>query len=142
MHQYIPLLAATFLVPASLLIDTPSLVAHQPLAAEDVKVTVHLVPDDSPYAGQPSLTWFHLMRADGKTVPLSDCNCNLTVYDSQNQVIARPQLAETAVEGHEQPMGTNITFPNAGKYELVFAGGSNSAAFKSFELKVPVTVRP
>jgi hypothetical protein len=142
MHQYIPLLAAIFLVPASLLIDTPNLVAHQDLSTGDVKAVVHLVPDDSPQAGQPSLTWFQLMRADGQTVPLSDCNCSLVVYDSQDQAIARPQLAETAVEGHESPISTNITFPNAGQYELVFTGESNSSAFKPFELKVPVTVRP
>jgi hypothetical protein len=142
MHQYIPLLAATFLVPASLFIDTPSLIAHQHLTVGDIKATVHLVPDDSPYAGKPSLTWFHLMRADGETVPLSDCNCSLVVYDAQDQAIARPQLAETAVEGHEKPIGTTLTFPNAGQYELVFTGASNSDAFNPFELKVPVTVRP
>jgi hypothetical protein len=142
MHQYIPLLAATFLVPASLLIDIPNLVAHQDLAVGDVKATVHLVPNDSPQAGQPSPTWIHLMRADGETVPLTDCNCNLVVYDAQDRPIERPQLAESTAEGHEQLMGTSITFPTAGSYQLVFAGQSRSEGFSPFEIKVPVTVRP
>ena len=142
MHQYLPLLMSLVLVPASVLMDTSDMISHQHLTVGELQATVHLQPDDSPYAGQPSPTWVHLIRADGETVPLTDCNCNLVVYDSQGRAIARPQLAETPVEGHETPIGTSITFPTSGSYRLVFAGQSRSEAFKPFELEIPVTVRP
>lgn len=142
MHQYLPLLVSMVLVPASVFMDTSDMISHQPLTVGDLQATVHLQPDDSPYAGQPSPTWIHLIRSDGKTVPLTDCNCNLVVYDSQDRAIVYPQLAETSVEGHEQLIGTSITFPTPGNYRLVFAGQSRSEAFTPFELKIPVTVRP
>jgi len=122
--------------------DSSDMIAHQHLAVGDLQATVHLQPDDSPHAGQPSPTWIHLIRSDGETVSLADCNCNLVVYDSQNRPIARPQLTEMSIPGHEQPMGTSITFPMSGSYRLVFAGQSRSEAFKPFELEIPVTVRP
>ncbi|MBI4783907.1 MAG: hypothetical protein HY785_21695 [Oscillatoriophycideae cyanobacterium NC_groundwater_1537_Pr4_S-0.65um_50_18] len=142
MHKYLSLLVSIVLVPAHIFMDMPHAIAHQPLALEDVQATVHLEPDDSPYAEQPSPTWIHLMRSDGETVPLADCNCNVVVYDSLNQAIARPSLAAVSAEGHEQLMGTSITFPKAGDYRLVFAGQSRSEAFQPFELEIPVTVRP
>ena len=142
MRRFISPLVAAVLVPASLSIAALSAIAHQHLSIGDVQATVHLEPDDSPHAGQPSLTWFHLMRSDGETVPLADCTCNVVVYDSQNQPIAQPQLAEAEVEGHERPIATNITFPNPGTYQLVLTAQPKEDQFKPFELKIPVTVRP
>lgn len=142
MRQSISLFIASLLVPASLLTASSNAIAHQDVTVGTVEVTVHLEPDDSPYAKIPSLTWFHLSHPDGETIPLSNCNCNLVVYNAQNQPIAQPQLSETEVEGHEQPISTNITFPTPGTYQLVLTGEAKGDDFQPFELTVPVTVRP
>lgn len=143
MRHSIALAVAGLIVPVGFLIGSSTATAHQHMMVGDVQATVHLEPDDSPYAGQPSFTWVHLSDANGDTIPLVDCACSLVVYDSQNQPIANPQLSESEVEGHESPMTTNITFPDAGTYQLVFTGQPKAEnAFEPFELTVPITVRP
>jgi len=143
MRQAISWVVAGLLFPTSLLINSSSAIAHQHRMIGDVQATVHLEPDDSPYAGESSFTWFHFTDTNGETIPLADCTCNLVVYDSQNQPIANPQLSESDVEGHERPITTNITFPSAGTYQLVFTGEPKQEnAFEPFELTVSVTVRP
>jgi hypothetical protein len=130
------LLAAIFLFCGS-----PTAIAHQDYTAGAVTAMVHLEPDDSPQAGKPSPTWIHLVRGDEQTIGLSDCACNLTVYDSQQQAIANPELSETTVAGHDRPLSASITFPSAGDYQLVLTGQSKSNQFEPFELDVPVKVR-
>lgn len=142
MRQSISLFIASLLIPASLFINSSTAIAHQDLTVGTVEVTIHLEPDDSPYAKIPSLTWFHLSHPNGETIPLSNCNCKLVIYDAQNQPIAQPQLSEAEVEGHEQPISTSITFPTSGTYQLVLTGESKGDDFQPFELTVPVTVRP
>lgn len=143
MRQSVALAVASLLVSAGLLIDPSNTIAHQQTMISNVQAVVHLEPDDSPYAGEPSFTWFHLINANDETIPLADCTCNLVVYDSQNQPIANPQLSEADVEEHERPITTTITFPSAGSYQLVFTGQPKQEnLFEPFELTVPVTVRP
>ncbi|NJR37546.1 MAG: hypothetical protein HC781_00295 [Leptolyngbyaceae cyanobacterium CSU_1_4] len=142
MRQSISLFVAGLLAPASLLVSSLNAIAHQHMMVGTVQATVHLEPDDSPYAKIPSLTWFHLSHPQGETIPLANCNCNLVVYDSRNQPIAYPQLSEADVEGHERPISTSITFPTPGLYQLVLTGEPKGDSFQPFELTVPVTVRP
>lgn len=141
MNPFTSLLMMSLLAPSNLLPPDPSIIAHQQQAISHIKATVHLEPDDSPYAGQSSLTWFHLTNARDETVTLSNCHCSLVVYDSQNQPIAYPQLSESEIAGHEKPITTTITFPSAGFYEMVFTGRSKTDQFEPFELRVPVIVR-
>lgn len=130
------------LIALGLSLNTSKAIAHQPIELENIRATVHLDPQDSPYARVPSVTWFHLTRPNGETVSLSDCDCALTVYNSQNQSIVQPQLTESSVEGHERPITTRIIFPNSGTYRLVLTGRSKTNSFEPFQLTVPVTVRP
>lgn len=117
-------------------------IAHQELIFGNIRATVHLDPQDSPHARVPSFTWFHLKRPDGGSIPLSDCNCSLVVYNDQNQVMVQPQLAETEVAGHERPITTRITFPDPGSYRLIFTGRSRTNSFDPFQLSISVIVRP
>ncbi|HEY9697156.1 MAG TPA: hypothetical protein V6D10_07840 [Trichocoleus sp.] len=135
------LLVVSLFVPSSLVITQSRVIAHQNQAISNIKATVHLEPDDSPYARQPSLAWFHLTDSTGETIALSDCHCSLVVYDSQNQPIASPQLFESEIAGHEKPITTTITFPSPGTYVMVFTGQSTTDRFAPFELRIPVTVR-
>lgn len=117
-------------------------IAHQHLLTANVRATVHLEPNDSPFAGEPSFTWIHLTKPNGETISLADCTCNLTVYNTRNQPIAQPPLAESEVEGHERPITTNLTFPSSGLYQLVLTGHpKREGEFEPFKLTVSVTVR-
>lgn len=130
--------------PSIELPQSPSFViAHQNVRDGDVYGRIHLDPDDSPFAGQPSFTWFHLYSEED-AITLANCNCNLLVYDSQNRQIAKPALSETEMEGHdERPITANITFPGAGVYQVVLTGQpKGEGEFQSFEIAVPITVRP
>jgi len=140
--QSISWLIAGLFATASLTISSTIVTAHENLTIGDVEVTSHLEPDDSPYAGEPSFTWFHLTRSDGESIALADCSCRLVVYNSQNEAIFYPQLTETEVEGHERPITTTITFPNSGNYRLVLTGQPIAGRFEPFEITIPVTVRP
>jgi hypothetical protein len=128
-------------IPIVLFPPPPEAIAHQQLNLEAVQIMTHLEPDDSPIVAQPSPTWFHLKRPNGETIPLSDCTCRLVVYDDQSRPIAQPPLSEAAIEGHDRPIRTVITFPNAGNYQLILTGESKSEGFAPFEVTIPVTVR-
>jgi hypothetical protein len=130
------LLGAGQLYPAS---------AHEVEVSGDVGGTMHIEPNDSPKAGTASLTWFALTRRGGQPIPLTDCNCTLSVYAQPRQQggkpIVQPALSATSVEGHQGVPSAKVTFPRAGAYELVLQGRPvTSGTFTPFELKFPVTV--
>lgn len=141
---------ASFLMPSPVVNPNPARVPAQPLlmAHQDVRDgsingRLHLNPNDSPFAGQPSLTWFHLYSGDD-AITLANCNCSLLVYNPQNQQIAKPELSETEMEGHrERPITANITFPEAGIYQVVLTGQpKEEGEFQPFRIAVPIVVRP
>ena len=140
MNRFILGFAAGLFAVVFLFCNSPAAIAHQDYTAGAVTAMVHLEPNDSPQAGKPTSTWFHLMGAHEQTIRLADCTCNLTVYDSQKQAIANPELSETTVAGHEHPLSASITFPSAGDYQMVLTGQSKSNQFEPFELDVPVKV--
>lgn len=142
MSQVTSWMAVSLLISTSVGLNAPAAIAHQDLTVSDVRATIHLQPDDSPYAGEPSFTWFHLTTADAETIPLANCDCKLAVYNAENRLVSFPPLEESEVEGHEQPITTTITFPEAGRYQLVLTGESVNNQFAPFELTVPVEVRP
>ena len=141
MRRFILWFTAGLLATVYLCLSSPAAIAHQDYTAGTITAMVHLEPDDSPHAGKPTSTWIHLMGANEQTIRLADCACNLTVYDSQKQPIANPELSETTVAGHEHPLSASITFPSAGDYQMVLTGQSKSNQFEPFELDVPVKVR-
>jgi hypothetical protein len=124
----------------------PPPIAHQSRNISDVEVMIHLEPDDFPYAGKPTQTWFMLTRRNGEMIAPSSCNCRIAAYDSRNQAIARQlPLSTMAIEGHKkdhQALQTNITFPKPGSYKVVVSGQAKDESFAPFEFSVPVNVRP
>ncbi|WP_088893898.1 hypothetical protein [Leptolyngbya ohadii] len=156
MLQSLSSIAVALVAPTSLLIHSPSvnpeplfapsrplLIAHQDVRDGTINGRLHLDPDDSPFAGQPSLTWFHLYSGND-AITLANCNCNLLVYDAQNQQVAKPELSETEMEGHrERPITASITFPKAGTYQVVLTGQPKAEGeFQPFRIAVPIVVRP
>ncbi|MEM8642452.1 MAG: hypothetical protein AAGG51_27085 [Cyanobacteria bacterium P01_G01_bin.54] len=118
--------------------------AHQVELADDVGATLHIEPNDTPKAGEPSEVWFALTRKGGAIIPLADCDCNLTVY-SQSATAAEPllepPLQPVAAEGYAAIPGATFTFPAVGAYELVLQGQpQDEASFTPFELRFDVVV--
>lgn len=127
-----------------LLIAAPAL-AHQVEVSNRVGATLHIEPNDTPRAGVRSLTWFALTRRGGATIPLSACDCQLAVYSqpmrSNSAPLLAPNLRAVSAEGFQNIPGADITFPRAGRYELVLTGEPRSGAdFNPFELRFSVTV--
>lgn len=119
--------------------------AHQVEVSGDVGGMIHIEPNDTPRAGEQSLTWFALTRRGGRVIPLASCNCRVAVYAqphrSGNSPVAQPSLFAVSAEGYEGIPGANITFPRAGSYEVVLSGRPVvSGDFSPFELRFPITV--
>lgn len=137
-------LAACGFVAASL-VDSTS-IAHQTVKTAEVEAMIHLEPDDSPYAGKPTLTWAMLTRQGGEMIAPSACKCRLMAYDWRNRAIAHHlPLSTMQMEGHQkghEAIRTTIKFPKPGAYTVVLTGQAKDNSFAPFEFKVPVMVRP
>jgi len=118
-------------------------IAHQVELAEDVGATLHIEPNDTPRAGEKVLAWFALTKKGGKTIPLSDCSCQIEIFarsDSENPIVT-PTPRPVNSEGYQNIPGAEFTFPNVGAYTLVISGEPKSGgAFQPFELAFDVTV--
>jgi hypothetical protein len=147
------LLPISLMMTAGLVIAVPFLSmqpisAHQTQADPDsnVIVMIHLDPQDSPYAGKSTLTWFMLTRSNGEMIAPTTCNCQVKVYNGKNVEIANHlPLSLMSVEGHEvghKAFRTQITFPKPGTYTVVVLGTAKDKSFSAFERKFSVTVRP
>ena len=120
-------------------------VAHTVEVSGDVAATFHLEPDHNPKVGETATVWFALTRRGGKTVPLSQCNCELSVYSIPRTENARPlmqpELKPISAERYREIPGTEIVFPQVGSYELELTGtAKNGAAFNPFTLTYTVNV--
>lgn len=117
------------------------LLAHQVQIQGEIGATLHIEPDDIPLAGTPTDVWFALTQPGGNVVPLDDCDCVLTLYDSQGAALAQPDLFPQTAEGYADIPGAAVTFPAVGAYELVLTGSpQGSLSFDPFELRFDVTV--
>jgi hypothetical protein len=122
--------------------------AHQSQTVQenDVSVMIHLNPNDSPYAGKSTETWFMLMRPNGEMIAPTTCNCQVKVYNWRKIAIdSNPVLTTMQAPGHEaghKVFRTAITFPKSGAYTVVLSGKAKDKSFKPFAIKFPVTVRP
>lgn len=123
---------------------TSDALAHQSKPAT-LGASIHLDPNDMPQAGQASLTWFLLTRSNGSLVTPENCNCQVAVYDSKNQLVTHNQLLSTiTLTAYKQithrAISTHIVFPDPGDYTVVLAGRSIDGSFEPFVLDFPVLV--
>ncbi|MGD1861349.1 MAG: hypothetical protein ACFB0E_15440 [Leptolyngbyaceae cyanobacterium] len=128
---------------ASLLVGFATLTAsaHEVQIAGDVGATLHIEPNDVARAGADTDLWFALTKAGGSVIPLADCDCTLTIYDSQDSVVSTPALTPVSAEGFNDIPGATVVFPEVGAYDLVLTGQPQQAGqFSSFELSYEVTV--
>lgn len=120
--------------------------AHEVKVSGDVAATFHINPSHHPKVGVPSTTWFALTRRGGKTIPLSQCNCQLAIYPVPHQEgktppLMKPALSAMNIERYQNLPGATIVFPKSGVYELELTGTAKSGAnFKPFQFSYQVTV--
>jgi hypothetical protein len=126
-------------------LTTTPVLAHKVQVAEDIGGTLHIEPNDTPRAGESSLTWFALTRQGGKVLSLEECNCKLSIYSATSNTgsspILSPTLKPVSAERYQGIPGTEIQFPQPGAYQLQLSGTPKIAGdFNPFELKFEVTV--
>lgn len=126
---------------------TLPVVAHNVEISNEVAATFHIEPDHNPRAGKETQAWFALTRRGGQSIPLSECNCLLNIYNLPRGTKAKPVLSPSLqaidVEKYQEILGANITFPQPGAYELEISGtAKDGSSFEPFELSYTVNVRP
>ena len=131
---------------APLLLTIPVL-AHNVEISNQVAGTLHIEPDDNPRMGEQVQAWFALTSRGGEIIPLSQCDCQLSVYavprNQEAQPILTPSLHAINVGQYQEIPGAWITFPKIGAYELEIAGtADNGADFPDFNLNYTVNVLP
>ena len=122
-----------------------SVFAHNVKTDADVGATFHIEPNHNPRAGEPTRAWFALTRAGGKLIPLTECDCQLAVYSQSSpegeEPLLEPTLEGISAEQYKEIPGAEITFPEAGSYELRLTGKPKSDnSFQPFQLSYTVNV--
>ncbi|MDJ0899379.1 MAG: hypothetical protein QNJ55_11260 [Xenococcus sp. MO_188.B8] len=142
----IPSIITSSLLLIPVLFTIPTL-AHKVEISNQVAGTLHIEPDDNPRMGEEVQAWFALTSRGGKMIPLSECNCQLSVYtlprNQEDKPILNPILQAVNVGQYQEIPGALITFPQIGSYELEIAGtADNGANFQDFKLNYTVNVLP
>ncbi|NJN61268.1 MAG: hypothetical protein HC795_06830 [Coleofasciculaceae cyanobacterium RL_1_1] len=126
---------------------SPASFAHNVETDGDVGATFHLEPDHNPKSGEPATIWFALTREGGEAIPLSDCDCTLSIVNTQDesQTIDVPTLTAIDVETYTDIPSAEVVFPEAGLYAVKLSGIPSAIAaepFEAFELSYEVTAQP
>ncbi|CAD5974150.1 hypothetical protein PCC9214_04030 [Planktothrix tepida] len=121
-------------------------IAHEVEVSGDVAVTFHLEPNHNPRVGQKATIWFVLTRRGGQMIPLSQCNCQLSIYreprKATDKPLIQPQLKAISAEKYQGIPGTEVIFPTVGIYQLELKGtAKTNNSFKPFKADYSVTVR-
>ncbi len=111
--------------------------AHVLETNNTVGAVIHITPDDSPVANQPSDIFFEFKDTENKFSPEA-CTCIVTIRQGEKE-IHKEQLFQ------ENPSLENAvityTFPQEGKYTLSVTGKANDQSFNQFDLKYEVVVK-
>lgn len=111
--------------------------AHELTQSHGIYGVLHILPDDSPVAGQPAT--LQLSFGDVRDAfSLQDCDCKL-VLEENNVPIGKFGL-KPARPGATLNAAVNMTFPEAGPYDILLQGSAKDHAFPDFQLDFDVTV--
>jgi hypothetical protein len=116
--------------------------AHTVKTAANVAATFHLEPHHNPRAGEAARVWFALTKVGGELIPLSDCDCQLTIRQG-GQLIQQAVLQSIDVEQYHGIPASDLIFPKVGIYTVELSGKAKVGdAFAPFKLQYDVTVQP
>jgi hypothetical protein len=115
---------------------------HKVKTDQQVGAIIHFEPNDQPKSLQSTQVWFALTKQGGKAIPLSDCDCQLQIYQLPSKTkIADPQLKAINAEKYQDIPSAAVVFPQAGAYVLELSGKPlKPANFKAFRLEFSAMV--
>ncbi|MGB3534683.1 MAG: hypothetical protein WBA13_14355 [Microcoleaceae cyanobacterium] len=133
------------LITYSLIVAKVPTVAHEVEVSGNVAATFHLEPNHNPKAGETAQVWFALTRKGGTIIPLSECDCQLFIYteprSETDKPLITPELNPISAEKYQGIPGTNVIFPQVGRYQLELVGKpKNQESFQPFKFNYSVTV--
>ena len=97
---------------ATLALTAPAL-GHQTISDRGVAVTLHVLPDDEPKAGQPATIVAVKVRPPrGARFTFRSCICRVKVADASGHVLLNRRTGKR----------TTFTFPAAAAYEITYSG--------------------
>lgn len=97
---------------ATLALTAPAL-GHQTISDGGVAVTLHVLPDDEPKAGQPATIVAVKVRPPrGGRFTFRSCSCRVKVADASGLVLLNRRTGKR----------TTFTFPAAAAYEITYSG--------------------
>ena len=97
---------------ATLALTAPAL-GHQTVTDRGVAVTLHVLPDDEPQAGQPATIVAVKVRPPrGGRFTFRSCICRVKVADASGHVLLSRRTGKR----------TTFTFPDAAAYEITYSG--------------------
>lgn len=119
------------------LILPSSVSAHKIKTDAGTTVELHLQPDDSALAGEPTRFEFGFERERGE-FDVASCVCNVTVRQGE-KVIAQGMLAPGKTEDGDGGI-TKLTFPKTGQYTVELSGRATNGSFPDFRVSFPETI--
>jgi hypothetical protein len=106
--------------------------AHQTAYSNGVSVTLHVTPDDEPFAGRASSVRVTRVAPNRGRFRWRTCVCYLKITDSSGKVVVNRRAGRRST----------VTFPRATAYEIVFSGRyRRSGDTKRFRAKFAVRAR-
>jgi len=121
---------------ASTLITSPAS-AHTLKTDGAISAVLHFEPDDDPISDKPS-EYILFLSDSTKRFSMGECDCTVTVKKGAKIISAKPMQLN-----HNDMIGSPITFPEAGIFEVTFQGSpTKSGTFQPFTLRYLERVLP
>jgi len=129
----VPLRPAAFAVAAmaTLALTAPAL-GHETVTNRGVAVTLHVLPDDEPKAGQPAtIVAVKVRPPKGGRFTFKRCACRIKVTDASGKVLLSKRTGKR----------TTFTFPRAAAYEITYSGGYRAKTGKTRKFSAAFATR-
>lgn len=116
---------------ATLALTAPA-IGHETVTDRGVAVTMHVLPDDEPKAGQPSTIVIVRVRPPrGARFTFRGCRCRVKVTDASGKVLLNKRTGKR----------TPFTFPDAAAYEITYSGSYRAKSGKTRRFSTAFALR-
>jgi hypothetical protein len=129
----VALRSAAFAVAATatLALSAPAL-GHQTVTDHGVAVTLHVLPDDEPRAGEPAtIVVVRVTPPTGGRFTLRACTCRVKVTDASGHVLLNKRTGKR----------TTFTFPDQAAYEITYSGSYRARSHKTRRFSAAFAIR-
>jgi hypothetical protein len=129
----VSLRSAAFAVAATamLALCAPAL-GHQTVTNHGVAVTLHVLPDDEPRAGQPAtIVAVRVKPPRGGRFRFRTCVCRVKVIDASGHVLLDRRTGKR----------TTFTFPDRAAYEITYSGSYRAKTHRTRRFRAVFAIR-